>query len=706
MKSKELVISLYNYNSSDNLLSCLNSILQNDSNDFQLEIIDDGSIDESMSIINDWVKQHPLLNCTITHHSFQGIASSVNEIIRKNQDKAIVRMTSEIIIRTYNWITKVLDLSDGLQHQAIISGRMLFPDNRILSDGLMIIKGINYSDRYRCKNYLLENREKENPVIEVDAVSDDFLFLPSSVISDCGFFDENYFPHFTDAEDYCIMARYSGHKVFVDTSLIITKRVYIQESLAELVPQFKSLESLLQSKQLIQEQHTTYWKEKWGWDYLYPDLNYIRQNYYQTEICWRIGEPMNFRFDWDKGMPSVDILVVTFNNVSLLKKTLESIELTDYSNELLTIILVNNGSTDTTDDYIKKEYKTRFRFTYIIMPTNVGLPAGMNIALKNSSSHFAARLDDDIVLESDWLLKMLEIFKYRPFTGVVGAKILNDNKTRSIQFAYSMEFPHFMNFDDRNDIGQVDLFVKCSHVKGCCNLYRRDGFKDFGNFDIAYSPSQFDDPDHQLSVIDSGYDIIYTGFTKVIHKLNDGAKKSISALSNQRGNGSKMLIKWGEDIFKIVDRGIHNSAEGRYLNMHKFKFKPTRILPSNIDYRKNLDFEGMQKIFHLYSLHRILLKEVDEYFLGILSKLKPHNLLQDMQRILNMIMTISLYEMRYYIYYAYVLGSLGKEEISAEIMEKFSLYFPNESVTQSEIKSEFAKALGNFKGTPLSSLNK
>src|SRR5262249_21151127 len=107
--------------------------------------------------------------------------------------------------------------------------------------------------------------------------------------------------------------------------------------------------------------------------------------------------------------------------------------------------------------------------------------------------------------------------------------------------------------------------ARAIHVRGCCNLYRRDVFARCGLFDLRYSPSQFDDPDHHLAVAAAGFEILYDGRVGVVHKLNNRLDRSYAALSNQQGNAAKMYGKWGPDVFEVLERSLDLSREGRYL---------------------------------------------------------------------------------------------------------------------------------------------
>ena len=112
----------------------------------------------------------------------------------------------------------------------------------------------------------------------------------------CGL-DENYWPSWIEDDDFCQAARFHGHKVFV---LPEVKAIHHAPSIPPMVTPFFSDTSFIheQLNRLKSEsisRHYTYWEKKWGWNPLHPDLNEIRRLYGETEICWRIGEPMRYK---------------------------------------------------------------------------------------------------------------------------------------------------------------------------------------------------------------------------------------------------------------------------------------------------------------------------------------------------------------------------------------------------------------------------
>ncbi|HKE01746.1 MAG TPA: glycosyltransferase, partial [Planctomycetota bacterium] len=199
------------------------------------------------------------------------------------------------------------------------------------------------------------------------------------------------------------------------------------------------------------------------------------------------------------------------------------------------------------------------------LAVNTGVAVGMNWGIVQGRNELVARLDDDVRVPPHWLERLVEVFRDRPFAGVVGPKIVNDNATHDVQCGPYRLFPSLYGHDGEPDTGQADYRARAVHVRGCCNVYRRDALAECGLLDIRFSPTQYDDPDHHVAMQAAGYEVVYEGHVAVVHALTNGAARSWAAMSNQQANQAKLLGKWGAEVWATLDRAIDLSREGRYL---------------------------------------------------------------------------------------------------------------------------------------------
>ncbi|MCP4715955.1 MAG: glycosyltransferase family 2 protein, partial [Deltaproteobacteria bacterium] len=204
--------------------------------------------------------------------------------------------------------------------------------------------------------------------------------------------------------------------------------------------------------------------------------------------------------------PRVHVFIYTFNKAAQLAETLKSLAATNYLNYKL--IVLDNGSTDETQDILLSFDNGMFNGLKVIsLPINIGAPAARNWLVHDEETRqaeYVVFFDDDIIVQPDWLIRMLDTFKNCPDAGVVGAKIINSEGKKVIQHSGGLltQAEDWINrvvlFSNVPDDGRFDTIGQRDYLMGCANMYRRDVFDRVGDFDLQFSPTQFDDVDHHL----------------------------------------------------------------------------------------------------------------------------------------------------------------------------------------------------------------
>src|SRR4029453_11521263 len=116
-------------------------------------------------------------------------------------------------------------------------------------------------------------------------------------------------------------------------------------------------------------------------------------------------------------MPSlVSFIVVNWNGAAYLEECLHALESQKYSpNEIL---VVDNGSTDSS-----REILDRFpRVCVIWNESNRGFGSANNQALAESNGEMIAFINNDTVLDPDWLTRIVEQMEQNPKVGLWGGK--------------------------------------------------------------------------------------------------------------------------------------------------------------------------------------------------------------------------------------------------------------------------------------------
>lgn len=542
--------------------ACLESILtRTNYPDWEVILVLDPTPDPAM----DRYATNPRVRTLRVPHG--SVARAVNAGVAAAGERDVVRVHADVVVEDAHWLEVLAGSAQASPNAGVVGAVLVYPDGRIQAEGRSLVSGAGFHLRHRNRREYQPETFGPGKLLEVDGVPGALAYYRRDALRKVGGFDERYGRAWIEDDDFCVGARFHGYKVYVHTGVrgVHYTRCWAPSS-QTLFPDAEGMLRQLswQGRHAGELRQARAWESKWGWDPYHPDLHEIRRLYGHTEICWQIGEALRYRPANET--PAVDCCLVTWNNLALLRRTLESLAQTRYPADRLRVYITDNASTDGTAAYLSSLAGSYpFPLHVETLAVNTGAPVGLNFAIVRGQGEFVARLDDDIVLSPDWLAPLVEDFSARPFAGCVGPKILNDDARKAIQCAAYRHFPGLFGHEDETDLGQADYLARTVHVRGCCNLYRRAAFRTCGLLDARFSPSQFDDPDHHIAMAVAGYEILYDGRVSIVHKLNNGLARSQAALSNQQGNALKMYGKWGGDIFEVLERAIDLSREGRYL---------------------------------------------------------------------------------------------------------------------------------------------
>ena len=187
--------------------------------------------------------------------------------------------------------------------------------------------------------------------------------------------------------------------------------------------------------------------------------------------------------------PLVTINILTFNRKNELVQTLKKIEEQDYKN--IEIIIVDNASSDGTDEMIKENYPD---VNYIRMDKNVGVSA-WNKGFAAAEGEYVFVLDDDSYPLKTSIGDGLKYLKDNPKCGVLGYNIFNTLKQKS----------------------QTEAFPRKSWLfVGCGALMRKEVIDKVGYFDENYF-IYLHEMDYSIRVYDAGYSVDYAENLTVVH---------------------------------------------------------------------------------------------------------------------------------------------------------------------------------------------
>ncbi len=122
-----------------------------------------------------------------------------------------------------------------------------------------------------------------------------------------------------------------------------------------------------------------------------------------------------------KSNPSVNVVILNFNTVNVLKECLPQV-LAVCQIPGVTVTVVDNASTDGSAEWVAKEYP---HISLIKLAKNNGYAGGYNESLQQLTEDYFLLLNSDATLAENWLEPLLECAKNNPSFGAAQPHILD-----------------------------------------------------------------------------------------------------------------------------------------------------------------------------------------------------------------------------------------------------------------------------------------
>ncbi|ADE16683.1 glycosyl transferase family 2 [Nitrosococcus halophilus Nc 4] len=149
----------------------------------------------------------------------------------------------------------------------------------------------------------------------------------------------------------------------------------------------------------------------------------------------------------------VSIIIVNYNGQHHLQDLLVSLQGQSYPD--FEIILVDNGSSDGSIDYLRDHFPT---VKIVALAENTGFAEGNNIGAEVSSGRYLCLVNNDMAADRDWLKGLVACIEHSPKIGAVGPKILFWKKFAPIELKAS---------------ANVDIWMDISALEESAPVYKK-----------------------------------------------------------------------------------------------------------------------------------------------------------------------------------------------------------------------------------------
>jgi len=200
--------------------------------------------------------------------------------------------------------------------------------------------------------------------------------------------------------------------------------------------------------------------------------------------------------------PLVSVVVVNWNRKKDLQECLVSLRNQTYRN--IQVIIVDNCSTDGSIEMVRRNFP---EVRQIIMPdSSYGACECYNIGFANAEGEYLIILDNDIVLDRDWIQNAVDKFESDKRIGILASKILN---------YYTHEISNWHHPLDREF---AEREFESTTFIGCAAAVRKEVIDKVGGY-----PKEFfvyaNEQDLAIRALDAGYKIVYYPKLVAYHKI-------------------------------------------------------------------------------------------------------------------------------------------------------------------------------------------
>lgn len=207
------------------------------------------------------------------------------------------------------------------------------------------------------------------------------------------------------------------------------------------------------------------------------------------------------------------VIVVNYNGKRFLKDCISAV--LSQSHEHFELIVVDNGSTDGSVEYIHGNFRDE-RVRVIRSETNLGFAGGNNLGLKHCSGEFIVLLNNDTITHRSWLEELLRCMIENPEAGMAQSLVL----TKGIPGEY-YEMNGTINLLGHNIMRVFPIrengIGEIVQANGCSLIIPRKLVDEFGGLFPDYYFAYAEDTFLSLRVLFSGRKILHNSRSVVEH---------------------------------------------------------------------------------------------------------------------------------------------------------------------------------------------
>ena len=262
--------------------------------------------------------------------------------------------------------------------------------------------------------------------------------------------------------------------------------------------------------------------------------------------------------------PKVSVIVLTHNQLAFTERTLSSLDrFTGYPN--LEVVLVDNGSTDGTPEFLARWGATHEYAEVILHSTNMGFSAGCNRGIRASTGDYLVILNNDVCLTEGWVGTLLAHFRADRKLGILGP-VTNRCGNESVVYIGEYDDVEKMailahRYTSARRGRRTDLRV----ANFFCAMIPRAVWDEVGELDETFGVGLFEDDDYAMRVRTAGYIVACAEDVFVHHHASASIGALPPASYDELFNRNRRYFesKWGAWTAPVFRKEVQDMLAAR-----------------------------------------------------------------------------------------------------------------------------------------------
>jgi GT2 family glycosyltransferase len=298
------------------------------------------------------------------------------------------------------------------------------------------------------------------------------------------------------------------------------------------------------------------------------EVEKIKGNYKSNLILFE-GEVPN-QFDLAKTTEGiqVSIIIPVHNKYAFTHKCLYSIQ--QHTNGIsYEVIIADDASSDET-------LKVQTHIGNVKVCRNeksLGFLGNCNAAAKAAKGKYILFLNNDTVVQPNWLSSLIELIERDQTIGMVGSKLVYPEGILQEAGGIVWKDGSGWNYGKMSDPQHAEFnYVKeVDYISGASLMIRSDLWEQLGGFDIRYTPAYYEDTDLAFEVRRLGFKVVYQPQSVVVHfeGISHGTDTGSGIKKYQEINKQKFIEKWAPVLQQNQFPNEQYLFRARERNQHK-----------------------------------------------------------------------------------------------------------------------------------------